>query len=66
MAALLHFSTVSFSLAEAILAGRAGPIDDADGLGSGLVLESRGGQVKAQASALTANGMGFGVVWHHR
>ncbi len=66
VAALLHFSTVTFSLAEAILAGRAGPINDARWTRARLVLESRGGQVKAQASALTANGMGFGVVWHHR
>ena len=66
VAALLRFSTITFSTAQAIVAGRAGPIADGRWTRVRLDLEARSGLVKAQTSVLTPTGLGFSVVWHHR
>ena len=66
IAALLRFSPVSFSAADAVLSGRTGPIADARWTRVRLDLEARSGLVKARTGDLSKDGMSFSVVWHHR
>ncbi len=65
VASLLQFATFSFSGARAVLAGRTGPIADGRWTRVQLELDSRTGSVKARTGALTKDGAGFAVVWHH-
>ncbi len=66
VASLAHFSTVTFSAADAILNNRLGPISDGRWSRARLDLETRTGVVRARTGGLNPSGTAFSVVWRHR
>ncbi len=66
VASLAHFSTVTFSAADAILNNRLGPISDGRWSRARLDLETRTGVVRARTGGLNPSGTVFSVVWRHR
>ncbi|MGH2513292.1 MAG: G1 family glutamic endopeptidase [Candidatus Limnocylindrales bacterium] len=65
VAPLPRFSTVTFSAAAAVLAGRTGPIEDARWTRVQVTLETARGTIRARPGGLAHGGAGFVVVWHH-
>jgi hypothetical protein len=61
---LADFGTVTFTGCEAKISGVTGPISDF-AWDEVTMVTSNGRTVKAQPSALAANGSSFSVTWHH-
>lgn len=62
---LADFGPVAFTNAAVTVNGRSGPISGAGWEYQPIVMESRGGTLKATPTGLAAGGTGFSVVWDH-
>lgn len=62
---LADFSPVEFRNASATVNGRTGPISGQGWQYQLIIMESRGGSLKATPSALTAGGTTFSITWDH-
>ncbi len=60
---LANFNTIQFSGASATFRGHTGSISDSTWTNTALVMQTRGGPIKAQTSGLSSDGTGFTVMW---